>query len=144
MNQLTMNNGVKAYAVNGIENALYFNPLDADFAKRILDAIPKCQKIMENKQISKDDEAEVLFAKLREADKEIRAAIDEAFGQPVCEKIFTETRVTALADGFPLWLNLILAIVDEIDANISAVDKQSSEKLQYYTGKYMKKYGKKV
>lgn len=144
MNQLTMNNGVKAYAVNGIENALYFNPLDADFAKRILDAIPKCQKIMENKQISTDDEAEVLFAKLREADKEIRAAIDEAFGQPLCEKIFTETRVTALADGFPLWLNLILAVVDEIDASISRVDKQSSEKLQYYTGKYMKKYGKKV
>ena len=144
MNQLTINNGVKAYTVNGIENALYFNPLDADFAKRILDTIPKCQKIMENKRVSKDDEAEILFQKLREADKEIRAAIDEAFSQPACEKIFAETRVTALADGLPLWMNLILAIVDEIDSNISSVDKQSSKKLQYYTSKYMKKYGKKA
>lgn len=144
MNQLTMNNGVKAYAVNDIENAVYFNPLDVDFAKRILDAIPRCQKIMDSKKIANCDDAEIMFAKLREADKEIREAIDEVFEQPVCEKVFATTRVTALVDGFPQWLNFILAIIDEIDANISRTNKQSSERVRYYTDKYMKKYGKKI
>ena len=37
------------------------------------------------------------------------------FGKPICEPLFGTMNVYALADGLPVWCNLMLAIIDQID-----------------------------
>ena len=44
----------------------------------------------------------------------------------------------ALSGGLPLWANLLLAIMDEMDESVSREIKLSDERLAKYTKKYHK------
>lgn len=62
--------------------------------------------------------------------------IDGVFEQPVCEALFGNVSVYAIADGAPLWMNLMVAIMDELDEGIKREKAFHSEKLAKYTAKY--------
>lgn len=80
--------------------------------------------------------AREMFDWLRNMDAEMRETIDGVFEQPVCEPLFGNVSVYAIADGAPLWMNLMVAIVDELDEGIKREKAFHSEKLAKYTKKY--------
>lgn len=59
-----------------------------------------------------------MFDWLRNMDAEMRETINGVFEQPVCEALFGNVSVYAIADGAPLWMNLMVAIMDELDEGI--------------------------
>ena len=66
----------------------------------------------------------------------MREIIDGVFGQPVCAPLFGGVSVYAIAGGAPLWMNFILAIIDELDDGVKREKAFHSEKLAKYTQKY--------
>ena len=66
----------------------------------------------------------------------MRADMDSIFGDGVSEALFGKMSVFALAGGFPLWANFLMAIIDEIDGNLVKEEQKSRERVD----KYMKKY----
>ena len=76
------------------------------------------------------------FDYLKRLDREMRDTIDGVFGQPVCEPLFGSMSVYASAGGTPVWMNLMLAIIDELDEGVKREKAFHSEKLAKYTKKY--------
>lgn len=116
---------------------LSFNPSDPAFADRLYTAFDALKK----KQDARDNNVEKMSARemfdwMREMNAEMRETIDNVFGQPVCETLFGGTSVYASADGAPLWMNLMVAIMDELDEGIKREKAFHSEKLAKYTAKY--------
>ena len=64
--------------------------------------------------------------------------LDQIFDKPICAELFGKTNVYAMAGGLPIWANLILAIVDEIDASFVNEQKQTNPRLDKYLSKYKK------
>ena len=46
--------------------------------------------------------------------------------------------IYAIADGLPIWANLMLAIIDEFDASFVAEKKKTNPRIQKYTKKYQR------
>lgn len=46
--------------------------------------------------------------------------------------------VYALSDGLPVWVNLMLAVMDEIDTAFAREQKQTNPRIAKYTAKYHK------
>lgn len=136
MGTLNFQTSRKTYTVNG-NCEISFDPADINFVNRFMGLMER----MEKQQSEPAKEVDNVFAEFARRDKEMRAEIDEVFGEPVCDKVFGSTNVFSPAGGLPLCVNFLLAIVDEIDA-ASEQETKPSEKLTAYIQKYEKKYGK--
>ena len=136
MGALNFETGRKTYTVNG-NCEISFDPADINFVNRFMGLMER----MEKQQSEPAKEVDDVFAEFARRDKEMRAEIDEVFGEPVCDKVFGRTNVFSPAGGLPLCVNFLLTIVDEIDA-ASEQETKPSEKLTAYIQKYEKKYGK--
>ena len=44
--------------------------------------------------------------------------------------------VYAMADGLPVWCNLMLAVMDEIDTSFAREQKRMNPRIAKYTAKY--------
>lgn len=139
MNELNFQTSRKTYTVNG-GNEISFDPADVAFVGRIYDLVEKAQDMQEPMD---PEHPEGVFQVAAERDAKMRAAINEAFGEPVCEKVFGNVNVYSPAGGAPLWMNFIMAVIDEIDA-ASETEREKSPRLTAYMQKYEKKYGKRV
>ena len=64
--------------------------------------------------------------------------IDEALGQPVCGALFGGMNVYAMADGLPVWCNLMLALMDEVDTSFAREQKATNPRIRKYTAKYQR------
>lgn len=138
MKELNFATGLVSYKVNG-GCEIKFNPADSAFVGRLFntfDGLAKRQDQAEaeNREMSGAE----LFAIAEQRDKEMRQAIDDIFGEPVCGKVFGNQDVYALADGLPLWCNFLMAVIDEVDAAVTAQQKQASPRVQHYMNKYAK------
>ena len=51
---------------------------------------------------------------------------------------FNTPNVYAMADGLPVWCNLLFAIMDEIDTSFAREQKATNPRIQKYTAKYHK------
>lgn len=143
MKQLNVDMGLRSYNLNDGPEVIHFNPTSAEFANKILKTVERCQKISESSRVSESDDLDTMLAKLEKVSSEIRAAIDDAFDEPVSEKVFGKSGgVLSIADGLPVWMNFLMAVIDEIDANISSGDRKAGERMRYYKDKYEKKYAK--
>ena len=47
--------------------------------------------------------------------------------------------VYALADGLPVWANLMLAILDQVDATMTREKLRTNSRIQKYTERWTKK-----
>jgi len=139
MKELRFETGLVSYDLNGGAQVT-FNPTDPAFAERlfnIFDALDKKQDAYNTvKQESADTRQMFDFA--RKLDAEMRAMIDEALGQPVCEALFGGMNVYALADGLPVWCNLMFALMEELDSGLVREKKAMNPRIQKYTSKYHK------
>lgn len=66
------------------------------------------------------------------------ASLTGAFGDAVCDVLFGGMNVYALANGLPVWCNLMLDVMDEIDSSFAREQKATNPKLQKYLNKYQK------
>ena len=79
-----------------------------------------------------------IFEFARERDTEMREIIDGLFGVPVSEALFGGMNVYALANGLPVWCNLMLAVMDEVDSTYAREQKATNPRIAKYTAKYQK------
>lgn len=136
MKELRFDTGLVPYQLNDTVEVA-FNPTDMAFAERlfkVFDALDKKQSEYDAEKINTD--VRQFFDAARRLDGEMRGMIDEVFGQPVCAALFGGMNVYALADGLPVWCNLLFAIMDEIDSGVVREKTASNPRIQKYTAKY--------
>jgi len=139
MKELVFDSGVVSYSFNG-KCEVSFNPADHAFAERFYNAVDEMGKLQD--EYAKKAEArqgpEGAFDLARERDVEMSKVLDGLFNAPVCEAVFGSMSLCAFANGFPVWLNLMLSILDEIEANIGDIQKQADPRIAKYKAKYQK------
>lgn len=123
---------------------IHFDPCDSEFANKIIVAVRNCNNIQNSfpKEPFTDLDTQLSF--IQKMNGDIREEIDKAFGEPVCEKACCGSSPISLSDGLPVWMNFLMAVIDEIDANMPEGEKRSRARVQQYMDKYNTKYGKYV
>lgn len=139
MKELVFDSGIVSYSLNG-KCEVSFNPADHAFAERFYSAIDEMGKLQD--EYAKKAEALQnpgdAFSLAKERDAEMGKVLDGLFNAPVCEAVFGSMSLCAFANGFPVWLNLMLSILDEIEANIGDIQKQADPRIAKYKAKYQK------
>ncbi len=140
MKELNFDSGLVTYSLNG-KCEVSFNPTDSNFVERLYSAFEELDKKQEGykAQVEKMANKREIFDFARERDAEMRGIIDGVFDAPVSEAVFGGMNVYAIASGLPVWCNLILAIMDEIDTTFAKEQKSTNPRLQKYLNKYQKK-----
>lgn len=139
MGEIKFATGVKEYRINDAVT-VYFNPTDVEFARKIYAAFDELDKQQERyrAEIKRIEGTPKIFEYARERDTDMRRIIDDLFGREVCNELFGGVNVYAMADGLPIWCNLMLAVIDELDAGLNREQRATSARVQKYTSKYHK------
>lgn len=157
---LSLDTGLKEYAVNNA--VIRMNPTDMTTAQAIFDAMEKMGGIQAKyAAMGQDDLPEVDFDAIsgdeakaaeyaaqtqnrldafRQVDMELQAEIDSLFGEGTAQGVFGSMSLTAYADGLPVWLNLLLALLDQFPEAAKAQAGMSDERLKAVTARYTQKY----
>lgn len=140
MTELNFNTGRRVFNINGIVE-VEFNETDADFVERLFNVFAALDKKQEKYRgiVEKEGDKRKVFEIMRNFDAEIREDIDGLFEQDVCTPLFGRMNVFALADGLPLWANLLLVIMDQIDTAFTREQKATNPRVQKYTAKWQKR-----
>lgn len=139
LKELNFESGIVSFSING-KCQVSFNPTDSNFVERLYGAFED----LDRKQESRKAEIEQLAGKReifdfnRECDAEMRKIIDDVFEAPVSDALFGGMNVYAVAGGLPVWCNLMLAVMDEIDATFAREQKATNPRIAKYTSKYHK------
>lgn len=137
MKEIQIDTGIVEYKINK-KCSVYFNPTDSNFAERLFDTfdnLDKQQSARENEAPANDREA---FVRNRERDLEMRLSIDGLLGDGVSDKLFGGMNVYAMSDGLPVWANLMLAIIDEMDNSVKSELRKTNKRVEKYTARYRK------
>jgi hypothetical protein len=140
MKELNFESGLVTYSLNG-KCEVSFNPTDSNFIERLYATFEELDRKQEQykSDIEKMADKRKIFDYAKERDAEMRGMLDEVFGVPVSDALFGEMNVYALAGGVPVWCNLMLAIMDEIDTTFAREQKATNPRIAKYTAKYKKK-----
>lgn len=143
MSELNFDTGLITYTVNN-QCEVSFNPADVSFVKRLFATFDNLSKKQENIESanSKEISGSELFDIVDQQEKKMREDIDNIFQTPVCDKIFNNISVYALANGLPLWCNFLMAVIDKVDAALEEEQKLASPRVAKYMAKY-EKYNRK-
>ena len=138
-NIIQFETGAVEYSINDRATVL-INPTDLSFVERVFSVFDRMDEKQEeyNTAIQNADEKAV-FGVYREIEEEMRGMINDVFGAEVCQDIFGNMSVFALADGLPLWANLMLALIDEMDVAFAREKKATNPRIKKYTAKYNKR-----
>lgn len=139
MADLRVETGVVPYNIND-KVTIEFNPTDAEFVEKIFDVFNSMDERQERYQTLVQETAnkKEVFEIARRESNEMREVIDTLFEQPVCEPLFGKMNVLALADGLPVWANLMLAIFDQIDTTFAREQKATNQRIKKYTERWKK------
>lgn len=141
MGELSYVAGKKSYTLNGGE-VIHFDPGDSEFANRVVVAFRNCHNIQKSYPEDPFTDIDEQLAFIQKMNADICEEIDKAFEEPVCKKACCGSSPCSLADGLPVWMNFLMAVIDEIDANMPEGEKRSRIRVQQYMDKYNTKYGK--
>lgn len=137
MAELQFSTGLVTYSLNGKVD-VSFNPTDGAFVEKLyhtFNALDEKQEAYRAEVEKLTDKGEV-FEVARRRDAEMRGMIDGIFDAPVCDAVFGAMNVYAMADGLPVWANLLFALLDEIDADFAKQQKLTNPRISKYTQKY--------
>ena len=139
MKELKIATGVETYKLNDSVE-VSFNPTDAAFGEKLFNAFDTLDKRQESYkvEVGKAEGKRELFDVVRKLDGEMREIINDVFEFDVCSGLFGELNVYALAEGLPLWANLLFAIMDEMDETVMREKKAMNPRIAKYTKKYHK------
>ncbi len=137
MKELNFESGLVTYSLNGACEVT-FNPTDSNFVERLYAAFEELDKKQETykEQIRTMEDKKEIFDFARERDAEMRGIIDGVFGSSVSEAVFGGMNVYAIANGLPVWCNLMMAVMDEIDTTFTREQKLTNPRISKYTAKY--------
>lgn len=136
--QLTFDNSLKEYEINGV--AVSFNPTDEEFVARIEETFASLDDLQEKLA------GDASFSKFRELDADMRVKIDGILGDGIADKLFPNMNCYAIANGLPVWMNLILALLDEVSEAYEKEFGKTDARFKAHSEKYdamMRKYRKK-
>lgn len=136
---LQISTGVVEYNLNG-KVKVHFNPADAAFVKKLMGVFDVLeQKQSETKaELNSANDYHRIFEIADAKDAEMREILDGVFDVPVCEALCGAMNVYAMADGLPVWCNLLLSILDVCAASFDGVDEKMEYRIKKYTAKYKK------
>ena len=119
---------------------LAFNATDSACVEKLFSAFDMLDKKQDayKSEVERTANKREVFETARRMDEEMRDIIAEVFGFDICSALFGGMNVYALADGLPVWANLMLAIMDEVDTTFAREQKATNPRI----GKYSKKYHK--
>lgn len=139
MAELNFETGLVTYTING-KCDVSFNPTDSNFVERLYSAFEDLDRKQEGykAQIERMADKKEIFGFARERDKEMRDIIDGVFESPVSDAIFGGLNVYALAEGVPVWCNLMLSVMDAIDSTFAREQKAMNPRIHKYIDKYQK------
>lgn len=139
MKELKIATGVETYKLNDSVE-VSFNPTDAAFGEKLFNAFDTLDKRQESykAEVGKAEGKRELFDVVRKLDGEMREIINDVFEFDVCSGLFGELNVYALAEGLPLWANLLFAVMDEMDETVMREKKAMNPRIAKYTKKYHK------
>lgn len=139
MKELKFDTGLVTFSLNGVCD-VSFNPTDSAFVQRLFDAFNTLDRKQEayKAEIEKMSDKGKIFEIAKERDREMREILDGIFEAPVCDALFGSMNVYALADGLPVWCNLMFAVMDEIDTSFAREQKATNARITKYTAKYHK------
>ncbi len=144
---IQIESGIKEYPItlyDGQEPVVVrFNPTNMIFIEKVFNTFDEMDEIGEgiNAKIREvGDDWKRLFELTREAEQKMRGKLNEAFGKDICTPLFGEYEsVYAAGDGLPIWANILLAIIDEMDSAFVEEKKKQNPRIQKYTEKYSKR-----
>lgn len=137
MAEIRFETGLVSYHLNDACE-VSFNPTDSAFVERLFHTFDTLDRKQEayKAEIENVTDQRKIFDIARKRDAEMRGMIDEALGAPVCDALFGGMNVYAMADGLPVWCNLMLAVMDEIDTSFAREQKRMNPRIAKYTAKY--------
>lgn len=143
MPEIKFETGIVSFKLNDAAE-VSFNPTDSAFVEQIFNTFDELDRKQEAYKAEVDycaDKKEI-FAIARRRDAEMRDMIDGLFAKPVCADLFGTMNVYALADGLPVWCNLMLAVIDQIDTSFAAEQMETRRKQSPMWETQQKKQGK--
>ena len=115
-----------------------FNPTDMVFIDRLKTAMDNCVAREEALQdeLKGNDDVMVMLKASSAADADLAQYINELFGLDVVTPLCEGVSVRAWADGMPIWANILMAILEVVDASQADQLKASQKRIEKYTKKY--------
>lgn len=151
MRELSFDTGLVSYTIKGKDSDgnivssfnVLFNPADEAFFNRLFDSLETLDSAMkEYRDNTENADFKERFEHARNRDKKIEETVDSVFKDKVSKNAFDAVSPCALANGFPVWMNIAVAVMDEILENLSEEEKRVNDRVAKYTDKYKKKYHK--
>lgn len=139
MKEIKVASGYEEIKINDAAS-VWLNPTDIGFLERYFDTFEEVDALQEQYQ-NKMDKADgrAAFDIARAIDADIREKINGLFGTDLCTELFGEMHVTAVADGLPVWCNLLLAFVELFDDTVVAEKKKMNPRLEKYIKRFSRK-----
>ena len=139
MEKFNFDTGMKEFEINDAVT-VSFNPTDPETIKKIFDVFDSldAKQAAYKAEIARCGETKEIFDIASRRDAEMREVLDSLFGKPICEPLFGTMNVYELADGLPVWCNLMLAIIDQIDTRSLQERKGTSARIEQYTKRWKK------
>ena len=140
MTDLVFNDGRKRFNINGVVEVA-FNETDANFVERLYGVFSRLDANQDSytRRVETMADKREIFSFMREMDEKMRAEINGLFDKDVCGPLFGSMNVFSLADGLPVWANLMLAIIDQVDTAFSREQKATNPRVEKYVAKWQKK-----
>lgn len=137
MRSLNFDLGIVTFSIND-KCEVAFNPTDVGFIDKAFEAFSKLdgKQSEYSQQLEGLTDARAVFEYARQRDREMREIINDLFGKDVCTDIFGEMNVYAHANGFPVWANLICAVIDQFDASTTEERAKATPRMNKYLAKY--------
>lgn len=139
MKELNFDTGLVTYDLNG-RTQVTFNPTDSAFVEKLFNAFDLLDKKQEayKAEVERTSNNREIFDTARKMDGEMREVVNDIFGFDVCTAVFGNMNVYAMAGGLPVWANMMLAVMDEIDTSFAREQKATNPRIEKYTKKYHK------
>lgn len=137
MKQIHLESGTQEYTLND-SCVIRFNPTDLFFVEQLYNAMDALGQMDEKRAeiAGSDSDTRSKFDAWRHLDAQARQIINDLFGVDVCGACWGNVSPMAFSGGFPLWANLLCALIDEIDETVKAEHAASMPRVN----KYLKKY----
>ena len=132
--EIKVNTGLVDYDLGG-KVTVSFNPTDMVFGQKMSDTI---DELIAMHEAPMPEETNEILKEIIRRDKEARVLIDSLFDKEVCDPLYGTISVFAISDGFPLWANLLMALLEEMNTGADKAVKEMQKRIQKYTGKYRK------
>lgn len=143
MENLDFSRGVTTFSLAGLCE-VSFNPADTTFIERLYSTMEELRTRQDefSKAAAEVGPSREMFELSRKHDEAVKAAIDGLFNAPVSDALFSDVSPCASADGLPIWMNLLLAVMDQVENRVGGAEERANPRINKYMEKY-RKYDKK-